>query len=263
MEQEIALAVIIILEKRTKISTNMSNCNCLLVEYNGYGRMNKTQFSVCVDIIMEYLHKYEKYKAKYLQLKNDGVQKGATKIKLTNTYIPKNKLTNKDKIYSIRVTGGQPFKVIINDSGIDISGHICYDRQANEMLETQFGRMPNFMGYWSSGNSILVKLTPKDYLFIGELIYIFESEGEILDFISPIKSNDIPCPIAYDKTNIYFMLEQSYDKIANFKTKLSIENAEKIYSEFYGLIGDVKHKGIKMEKIKKIASSFDINYGTC
>ncbi len=59
------------------------------------------------------------------------------------------------------------------------------------------------------GNSILLKMDKKKYIFIGTEIYSFTSENEIVSFVSPVGNNDVPYPYAIDtKGNFYFLFNE-------------------------------------------------------
>ena len=61
---------------------------------------------------------------------------------------------------------------------------------------------------YSIGNSILLKLNNNKYVFIGETIYEFSTNDEIVKFYSLIGNNDVPYPIALGKENVYFMIDE-------------------------------------------------------
>ena len=67
------------------------------------------------------------------------------------------------------------------------------------------------------GNTILVKLSDKRYIYIGDGISEFTSLHKIVDYQSPVGNNDVPYPYAIDeKDNYYLMLESV---IIHFKKK--------------------------------------------
>lgn len=76
----------------------------------------------------------------------------------------------------------------------------------------------NSYGSKFNGNSFLLKLkkNSNQYLFIGYDIYLFNTEDEIIDFISPIIYDYIPCPFAIGKNNIYDMSFQKFIPIKYF-----------------------------------------------
>lgn len=72
----------------------------------------------------------------------------------------------------------------------------------NPMTEFSGGYGPEF-----HGNSILLKIDEKEYVFIGETIYSFKTNHPIVSFVSPVGNNDVPYPYAIDdKDNYYFLL---------------------------------------------------------
>ena len=77
----------------------------------------------------------------------------------------------------------------------------------NEMTEYSGGHGPAF-----DGNSILLKMDKKEYVFIGDQIYSFKTNHEIVSFVSPVGNNDVPYPYAIDdKYNYYFLLGTDED----------------------------------------------------
>lgn len=190
----------------------------------------------------------------------------------TESFISKKKLSKKDKIYYIHDNGGRPLKVVANSSGISIFEITCYDKDNDEVIYGNLiNKIKKFVGYWSGfdsspykmhGNSILIELSKKKYMYIGPVVYTFNSESEIIDYISPVGNSDVPYPVAYDKDNIYFMSEREYDRIDNFNIELKVANVKDIYSEFYDRYGSKMHTGKKMKKMKIINERVD-NYDDC
>jgi hypothetical protein len=230
-----------------------------------------------MDYNPSYNDKYIKYKTKYLLLKSEnniqtgGInmtewnrkwmvrvkkrQKELVGMKNTNSYIPKNKLSTINKEYYIHDNGGRPFKVIANNKGISIYG-ICINKETDEpQYPKLITKITNFLGYWPGfdsspylmhGNSILIQLTKTKYICVGWDIYSFETNSEILDYISPVGNSDVPYPVAYDKDNIYFMNDKVFNEASKFKTIANVVNAEDIYGEFYKTESGKKFKKIKI-----------------
>ena len=251
---------------------------------------------------MDYNEKYIKYKTKYLLLKSEndyyiqtGGKKGRhcaiddcnTKIKKrheeligmtnTNSFIPINKLSKSNFEYYIHDNGGRPFKVIANKQGISIYG-VCINKEEDSPEYPKLIKhITNFLGYWSGfdssseemhGNSLLIQLTKTKYIHIGMIIYSFETDSEILDFISPVGNNDVPYPIALDKDNVYFMMDHVFNKISNFEIFPCVLNAEAIYGEFYRRdnynkkIPGNPQKSTKLKKFKIIRKR-EMDYSNC
>ncbi len=73
----------------------------------------------------------------------------------------------------------------------------------NEMTEFSGGYGPEF-----KGNSILLQISKdkKEYVFIGQDIFSFQSLFEIVDFVSPVGNSDVPYPYAVDTVGNYYLL---------------------------------------------------------
>jgi hypothetical protein len=83
----------------------------------------------------------------------------------------------------------------------------------NEMTKFSKGYGENF-----EGNTNLIKLSDKRYVYVGETIFEFTSLNKIADYQSPVGNNDVPYPYAVDeKDNYYLMLDQV---IVNFPEKV-------------------------------------------
>jgi hypothetical protein len=85
---------------------------------------------------------------------------------------------------------------------------------------------------WSAakGNSILVNKNDKDYIFIGECIYVFQPEDKIIEYFSPVGNNDVPYPYAIGEKYIYFMIEYKFVLLSGF-TQSELDNP---YMKLYG-----------------------------
>lgn len=84
----------------------------------------------------------------------------------------------------------KPQKIFIGESPV------------NEMTLFSGGHGPTFQG-----NSILLQMDRLEYIFIGECIYSFKTEYELVSFVSPVGNNDVPYPYAIDtEDNYYFLL---------------------------------------------------------
>jgi hypothetical protein len=66
------------------------------------------------------------------------------------------------------------------------------------------------------GNSILFSLKeePLKYMFVGQYIYTFIAESEIIEYCSPVGNSNVPYPYAIDiNGNYYLMIEQVHLKL--------------------------------------------------
>ena len=91
------------------------------------------------------------------------------------------------------------------------------------------------------GNSVLIELTENKYMFVGWCIYTFETDDQIIDFVTPVGNNDVPYPIAYGEKNVYFMLDKSFVKKSKMATPMDAENCYMLYVEFYHIYTGVRH----------------------
>ncbi len=55
-----------------------------------------------------------------------------------------------------------------------------------------------------------MKITQNKYVFIGEKIYEFTSQEEIITFLSPIGGSDVPFPFAISEKNVFFFIEKCF-----------------------------------------------------
>lgn len=169
----------------------------------------------------------------------------------SKSYIEKKDM-NSEKKYTIIDNGGKPFKIKANNKSISV-----YTYDDNKLIKT----FTKFNGYWKGydpiskrhGNSILIKVSDTEYIYIGSEIYSFKTKDEIIDYLTPIGNrSNVPYPVAYGTDNVYFMLDKKFIKKDELETPAKVKNAEKIYGEFYGYIGSKKgkHNKQKMKSVK-------------
>ena len=91
----------------------------------------------------------------------------------------------------------------------------------------------------------LFKIADKEYLHVSEKIFTFKTDNNIVKYGSKYGYNDIKYPFAYDKTNIYYMLEQKYEPINKYK-----ESSYK--NEYEYLYRNNKINGKKLQNYKLI-----------
>lgn len=146
---------------------------------------------------------------------------------------PARKATNKmtarrgprQRVYSILDNGGTPFKVE------DLGGSVVITKNADEtgadtdnfvpLLRQRYrhifpGKYPSNISrrsnLWNSsdiGNSVLLHLGANRYMYIGESIYKFNTNGDcILDYYSPIGNSAVPYPFAVGENYTYIMLDK-------------------------------------------------------
>jgi len=195
------------------------------------------------------------------KVKIEQKQKKLIKMKLSNTFIPINKLTSKNNYYITHDNGRRPFRIKANNEGIFVYTYKNREEMNNYDYTKLLFKTNKFIGYWSGfdtsifefhGNSMLIQLSEYEYVHIGCEIFSFNTHEIINDFISPVGNSDVPYPVAYSNNYVYFFLEKQYVELEILNTKPSVANAEKIYSEFYGHIGKVQHYKINKHKFKNL-----------
>ena len=93
--------------------------------------------------------------------------------------------------------------------------------------------------------NFLFKLGDKKYLHVGESIFTFTTDSNIIKYGFYYGFNDIKFPYAYDQTNIYYMLEKKYEPLEKYK-KSTIKN------EYDYLYRKNKVNGKKLQNYKLI-----------
>ena len=66
------------------------------------------------------------------------------------------------------------------------------------------------------GNTILIQLDDKNYIFIGRYVFSFKTNETITKYTSPIESNGVSYPFAVGEKNVYLMNEEVYKPITNY-----------------------------------------------
>lgn len=200
------------------------------------------------------LHSKEKLRAKFNKLG-----------KTTKSFISKTQLSSKDRDYLIHDNGGRPFKVVANSSGIDVytfKDDPNRDWEEEPDYNVHLLTIKKFIGYWVGfdtspytnfhGNSILIQETKHSYVSIGWMIHRFHTVDEILDYVSPVGNSDVPYPVAYGSSNVYFMLDMQYIPKDQLITEATPINAEDMYGEFYGHLHPEHNKNLKKTRMKGV-----------
>jgi hypothetical protein len=168
-------------------------------------------------------------------------------------------------LYGIHDNGGRPFAVKIDGKivdvykylrnvyykdvppGLDKKYFLIYDEYVYSKIKTFrpkrifVGKSPKCdmtdfsggIGKEFDGNSILLDMGNKNYIFIGHKIFKFTAKSEIAKFVSPVGNNDVPYPFAIDdKNNFYDILFGKIFIIPNNK------NPHKFHEEIWGVVKD-------------------------
>ena len=127
-----------------------------------------------------------------------------------------NEAFNKGDYLAMLDNGGMPFIVNLKNKISTVYKHefaLEYDK-----IFTDKGK--------NKDSSILLKIDDK-YIFIGDNIYEFTTDEEIIDFKSPIGNSGVPYPVAIGEKNIYFMLDKVY------VDKKEIGKTDDFYGTYY------------------------------
>jgi len=184
--------------------------------------------------------------------------------KMSNSYIVRKKIEK--ETYRIHSNGWRPFQVVITAKNIII---LACDAALDEDDVNDDGiysysffisAIDKFEGYWFGydsssdrlhNNTLLIRLSRHKYMYIGPMIYTFTTTEKIIDYISWVGNSDVSYPVAYGRSNVYFMNDFRYVDKKNLR-KATVANAEMMAVDFSKL--DTSQKN-EMQKIKLIAES--------
>ena len=85
------------------------------------------------------------------------------------------------------------------------------------------------------GNTILLKIGEKRYVYIGGDIKEFSTTDDIVEYISEVGNNEVPYALAIGQEYIYFMMDNCRISLDKFP-KLTEKVKEDAYGYFYGHI---------------------------
>lgn len=126
--------------------------------------------------------------------------------------------------YLIHDNGARPYKVVITGQRVTLHKFIKNDRYHDEADYEYTGPVKNwtvkkvFVGKTIydlggsnkevEGSSVLLQLSKFNYVFIGDKIFSFSSQDEIVQFYARVGPNDVTYPYAIDKRgNCYLLIE--------------------------------------------------------
>lgn len=158
------------------------------------------------------------------------------------------------RIYRIHQNGGVPFKVKDHDGDtvqvwkqrseeelwrryaplfeinyINIFPGMFPYRRWRPTARTRYNWKPSF-----KGNSVLLFIGASKYIYIGESIWEFNTNGDkILEYYSPIGNSDVPYPFAVGEHFTYLMLE----KVRLPNSLLDTNNDP--YAQWYGFLSEI------------------------
>ena len=86
--------------------------------------------------------------------------------------------------------------------------------------------------------NFLFEIEDKKYIHVGDKLFSFETNDEIVDYFSEHGNNDVKYTYAYGKENIYFMLHQKYIPIQEYKNSTMKNEYHYLYKKDGELKGD-------------------------
>jgi hypothetical protein len=125
--------------------------------------------------------------------------------------------------------GGRPFLVIVDPKTKEFSvrarGSAYMDEEEHKEVPEEYTKtvvrptlydkvfVGNGDNSWEKGNSVLVRLTDGNYMYVGDSVFTFStllpSEETITSYDSRVGNSDVPYPYATsNKGNIYLMIEK-------------------------------------------------------
>ena len=172
--------------------------------------------------------------------------------------------------YDVHDNGGRHFRIVIEDK-VSIYKNTNWEKEEYKLLKTvtpkkifigkSTGKPPSAdhepsQAKYFIGNSILLQLSAKKYMFIGAKIYEFDMEDEVEHYFSMIGRNDVPYPVILGKKNVYFMLDKTFVSRDYFplKTKTQWEDA---YSYYYGAVNVETDESYPYQEVLKRKHSLE------
>ena len=151
---------------------------------------------------------------------------------INNNYIYIFRISNRDKIWE-----GLVKNIFIGKSCLNEMDEIFYNPDLD-------------------GNTILLELEEKKYMFIGNKgVYTFETEDKIIKFISNVLNDQVPYAYAYGERNIYYLSNQfvyiPYESIQNEKRISEMDESYEPYEFLYDT-----RLGTKLKSLTLIATRF-------
>jgi len=161
------------------------------------------------------------------------------------------------KTYEIHDNGGRPFHVEVSGKNVAIykgvlpEGENEYDNMVYTKLVKKLtvnavhvgestcdsaAYIPDECGKWATGNTVLLHLSGKKYMFVGPEIYTFTMEDDFEAFYSVVGNNDVPYPITLGSKYVYFMMDGSHFSLPRtlFKGPMNATEWADAYAYYYG-----------------------------
>lgn len=150
--------------------------------------------------------------------------------------------------YEIHDNGGRPFKVTIKEDSKVLQ--ILKPTKSNDVLVKSVDNYQHvFVGEDPTepdfkGNTILIQLSARSYIFVGWKVFSFDTVDEIYDYKSKVGNSDVPYPVAMGKENVYLLSEEVFFPVSQFDDSDSEEDA---YDQYYNFNAKQKQKVSKIQ----------------
>ena len=95
--------------------------------------------------------------------------------------------------------------------------------------------------------NFLFEIKNKKYVHVGDKLFSFETNDEIVDYFTEHGNNDVKYSFAYSKENIYFMLHQKHIPLQEYENSAMKNEYQYLYKKDEKIKGDnisVENKGI-------------------
>lgn len=130
-----------------------------------------------------------------------------------------------ENTYYIHDNGGRPFKVVLEEKEVKV--YTFKDEDCDSYGDDPIfvytpkkvfiglspkNEMTTFSGGYGEmfdGNTILLHIDEKTYIYIGERIFSFEAKDEITNYVSPVGGSDVPYPYAVDQAGRTYLMVES------------------------------------------------------
>ena len=147
-------------------------------------------------------------------------------------WVKKGTQKRKGKFYDVHDNGSRPYRVYIDGSSVSI-----YKGDAYDILIKKISVKKVYLGKGkgsAAGNSILLHVSGKKYVYIGHEIYEFQMEDTVDSYFSLIGNSDVPYPVLLGTEYAYFMLDRCYVPRTSFSPSMTKSDWEDAYQRFYG-----------------------------
>lgn len=172
------------------------------------------------------------------------------------------RLENPIKKYQVHWNGDNPYMVIIAQNTIVVLKSNLDDDEKNifnklvlklEKYKNIFVGMNTnkFGGHYHqkfTGNSILIEINSKEYIYIGKNIHKFITTTPITKYYSIMGNSDVPYPFAISKDKIYLILD---NKTINFIDWDKKTDPYEIYYNFSKKYSNIKNTKYVVKYIDK------------